>query len=47
MAIHFTTVDLARDAKWDLANPAVFSMVMEAVEEGLVDVVLGGRPCST
>ena len=47
MAIHFTTVDLARDAKWDLANPAVFSMVMEAVEEGLVDVVLGGPPCST
>ena len=41
------SVDLLVDPDRDLADPDTFSTIMSLVEEGLVDVVLGGPPCST
>ncbi len=43
----FTTVDLATDPDWDVADPRTFHRLSEAIEEGLVDAVLGGPPCAT
>ncbi|CAK0804568.1 unnamed protein product, partial [Prorocentrum cordatum] len=36
-----------RFPRWDLANPATFSALVELCEGGWVDIVLGGPPCST
>lgn len=41
------SVDLATDNNWDFTIPATYHAIMELVEEGLVDVVIGGPPCST
>jgi hypothetical protein len=41
------SVDLLMDANWNLADPVTFDSVMSLIGEGLVDVVLGGPPCST
>lgn len=41
------SVDLAEDPNWDFANPSTFNSLMSLAEEGLVDVFLGGPPCST
>ena len=41
------SVDLACDAAWDYTNPTTFTKIMSLVEEGLIDVVIGGPPCST
>ena len=47
LRVHCTTVDTEQDPSWDLANPVIFAMVMEAVEEGLLDIGVGGPPCAT
>ncbi len=41
------SVDLAEDPLWDFRNPNTFQAMMELAEEGLIDVWLGGPPCST
>eukprot|EP00438_Fugacium_kawagutii_P028962 Skav210523 [mRNA] locus=scaffold3045:172599:178253:+ [translate_table: standard] len=41
------SVDLATDANWDYTSPETFHSIMELVEEGLIDIVIGGPPCST
>ena len=35
------------DSRWDLSVPATFMALMLLAEEGLIDLVLGGPPCST
>ena len=39
--------DLIHDACWDLTIPATFHSIMMLCTEGLIDVVIGGPPCST
>jgi hypothetical protein len=39
--------DLATDSNWDLSVPATFHALMQAISEGLIDIVTGGPPCST
>ena len=41
------SVDLLVDANWDLSEPSTFSSLMSLVAEGLIDVIIGGFPCST
>ncbi len=41
------SVDLATDNNWDFTIPATYHAIMELVDEGLIDVVIGGPPCST
>lgn len=41
------SVDLAEDPNWDFANLSTFNSLMIPAEEGLIDVFLGGPPCST
>ena len=41
------SIDLATDSNWDFTIPATYHAIMELVEEGLIDVVIGGPPCST
>ena len=41
------SVDLAEDPLWDFRNPATFHSLMQLTEEGLIDLWLGGPPCST
>ena len=41
------SVDLAEDPLWDFRNPSTVHAMMELATEGLIDVWLGGPPCST
>ncbi len=41
------SVDLAEDPLWDFRRPSTVHAMMELAEEGLIDVWLGGPPCST
>lgn len=41
------SIDLATDANWDYTIPATFHSMMQLVDDGLVDIVVGGPPCST
>ena len=41
------SVDLAVDPRWDLSRVDTFEQLWALVEEGLVDVIFGGPPCST
>ena len=41
------SVDLAEDPLWDFRNPNTMHAMMELANEGLIDVWLGGPPCST
>ena len=41
------SIDLATDANWDYTIPSTFHSIMQLVEEGLIDIVVGGPPCST
>eukprot|EP00972_Heterocapsa_arctica_P016331 2409890-Heterocapsa_arctica.AAC.1 len=45
--VHITSVDMCNHPDWDLTDPQTMSIIMEGVEEGLVDLVLAGPPCST
>ena len=47
IALLFCSVDLLVDSRWDLAAPETFLALMMLAEEGLIDIVLGGPPCST
>ena len=47
LTVFIMTVDLETDSRWNLACSSVFDIVMTAIEEGLVDVIIGGPPCST
>ena len=47
LRILFIGIDLATDANWDFTIPRTFHMIMNIIEEGLVDVAIGGPPCST
>ena len=47
LQISMISIDLANDAEWDFTNPRTYHEVMQLIEEGLVDLVLGGPPCST
>ena len=40
------SIDLAVDARWDLANDETFHSIMK-MTRGFVDIVIGGPPCST
>ncbi len=46
LPVFFVSIDLEVDALWDLADPVTFHRMAEAVEEGLIDIVLGGPPCA-
>eukprot|EP00438_Fugacium_kawagutii_P010989 Skav206620 [mRNA] locus=scaffold1562:264434:268503:+ [translate_table: standard] len=41
------TVDLADDPGWDFASPVLLHKLLALAEEGLIDLWLGGPPCST
>ena len=41
------SIDLATDSNWDFTIPASYHAIMELVDEGLIDVAIGGPPCST
>eukprot|EP00435_Cladocopium_sp_Y103_P042260 s2492_g11.t1 len=41
------SVDLAADPLWDFTNPCTFHSIMQLAREGLIDIWLGGPPCST
>lgn len=41
------SIDLAHDPLWDLTVPSTFHKIMQLIEEGMIDLVLGGPPCST
>ena len=41
------TVDLAVDPDWDFASPRLLHQMMALAEEGLIDLWIGGPPCST
>ena len=43
----FVSIDLLRSGGWDLSNPHVFHLLMCLIEEGCVDVLVAGPPCST
>ena len=43
----FLTADLEADERWDLARADTLDDLARLCEEGLVDVILGGPPCST
>ena len=43
----FCSVDLLTSADSDLSQPWHFDLLSALIEEGLIDVVLGGPPCST
>lgn len=47
LQVSIVSIDLANDADWDFTNPFTYHKIMQLIEEGLVDVVLGGPPCST
>lgn len=40
------SVDFATDSNWDFTIPATYHAIMQLVEE-LIDMVMGGPPCST
>ena len=41
------SIDLERGPQWDLNNPRTIEALGKLAEEGLIDVVLRGPPCST
>ncbi len=43
----FLSADLATDARWDLAQPETFHSLGCLVDEGYVDILVAGPPCST
>ena len=43
----FCSVDLLTSPDWDLSQPWLFDLLPSLIEEGLIDIVLGGPPCST
>ena len=45
--VHVTSADLAEHPAWDLASPRVCDRLVEAIELGLVDIIICGPPCST
>ena len=47
LRVEIISVDLAHDAAWDLTNAVTFHKLMQLIEEGLIDIVGGGPPCST
>lgn len=47
LSVETISIDLATDPLWDLTCPNTFHKIMVLIEEGLVDLVLGGPPCST
>ena len=47
LCLLFCSVDLLVDSRWDLAAPETLASLMMLCEEGLIDIVLGGPPCST
>ena len=40
-------VDHEQDAGWDLCDPVVMSALLDWIEQGLIDILLGGPPCSS
>ena len=47
LEVSMISIDLANDSNWDFANSHTFHTIMQLVEGGLIDLVLGGPPCST
>ena len=43
----FCSVDLLTSTDWDLSLHWLFDLSASLIEEGLIDVVIGGPPCST
>ena len=41
------SADLDRSASWDLSVPQVFAEIQGLIGDGLVDIWIGGPPCST
>ena len=41
------SVDLAVDPQWDFTNPVTYHKMMQLARGGLIDIWLGGPPCST
>ena len=40
-------VDIEQDAGWDMCDPLLISAILDWIEQGLTDLLLGGPPCST
>jgi hypothetical protein len=47
LAILFLSIDLDADAKSDMLSNSTFSLLMGLCEDGMVDFIGGGPPCST
>ena len=47
LKVHVASADLAEHPEWDLASPRFCDRLMEAIELGLVDIIICGPPCST
>ena len=47
LPLFFTSVDIEVGADWGLAEPQTLHSLAQAVDEGLIDVLFGGPPCST
>ena len=45
--VEVISIDLAYDPLWDLTCPSTFHRIMQLIEEGLIDIVIGGPPCWT
>ena len=43
----FLAADLESDDCWDLSLPHTFALLHELAQEGLIDLLIGGPPCST
>ena len=37
-------VDIERDAGWDMCDPLLVSAILDWIEQGLIDLLLGGPP---
>ena len=47
LKVHVTSADLAEHPEWDFVSLRVCDRLMEAIELGLVDIIICGPPCST
>ena len=47
LKVRVTAADLADHPRWDPASPRVCDRLTEAIEPGLVDIIICGPPCST
>ena len=47
MAVLICSLDLSTDERWDLTRVDTFMILLALTEQGLIDIWIGGPPCST